>query len=241
MLSPQTIAIVTLILFSSSLVRSSLGFGDALVAMPFLTMLFDSYTAAAFFSMATLSVAIYILWHNWRDVNLGDGWRLIVGGFIGIPLGLTILHNLPESTILMALGIILIGYGLYNLLTPLMPQLKTETYSFVFGFFAGLLGGAYNVHGPPLVVYGSLRRWSPEQFRVTLQSYFLPAGLFVLFGHIRAGSLTIDSLKLCIIVQPAVIGATILGGYLNHRIPHTEFKRIIYVFLVIIGVYMIVP
>jgi hypothetical protein len=31
------------------------------------------------------------------------------------------------------------------------------------------------MNGPPLVIYGALRRWTPERFRATLQGYFLPA------------------------------------------------------------------
>jgi len=43
------------------------------------------------------------------------------------------------------------------------------------------------MNGPPLVVYGTLRRWPPDQFRATLQSYFLPASLAGLGGYWLAG------------------------------------------------------
>ena len=31
------------------------------------------------------------------------------------------------------------------------------------------------MNGPPLAIYGSMRRWSAQHFRATLQGYFLPA------------------------------------------------------------------
>lgn len=43
------------------------------------------------------------------------------------------------------------------------------------------------MNGPPLAVYGSLRRWSPQRFRATLQGYFLPASLVGLGGYIALG------------------------------------------------------
>ena len=43
------------------------------------------------------------------------------------------------------------------------------------GFIAGVTGGAYGMNGPPLVIYGAMRRWSAQHFRATLQAYFLPA------------------------------------------------------------------
>jgi len=47
------------------------------------------------------------------------------------------------------------------------------------------IGGAYGMNGPPLVAYGSLRRWTPpERFRATLQGYFLPARAADLIGWV---------------------------------------------------------
>jgi hypothetical protein len=43
------------------------------------------------------------------------------------------------------------------------------------------------MNGPPLVIYGTLRQWSPEQFRATRQGYFLPAGLLGVGGFWLAG------------------------------------------------------
>ncbi len=39
------------------------------------------------------------------------------------------------------------------------------------------------MNGPPLVVYGGMRRWSPQHFRATLQGYFLPASVIGMAGY----------------------------------------------------------
>jgi hypothetical protein len=43
------------------------------------------------------------------------------------------------------------------------------------------------MNGPPLVIYGSMRRWSPQHFRATLQGYFLPASIIGMSGYRLAG------------------------------------------------------
>ena len=43
------------------------------------------------------------------------------------------------------------------------------------------------MNGPPLVVYGTMRRWSPQHFRATLEGYFLPASLIGMAGYWAAG------------------------------------------------------
>ena len=40
------------------------------------------------------------------------------------------------------------------------------------------------MNGPPLVVYGVLRRWQPAQFRATLQGYFLIASVVGMAGYV---------------------------------------------------------
>src|SRR6266481_2734540 len=94
-----------------------------------------------------------------------------------------VLHYAPESLVKSVLGLVLVGYGVYNLLTPRAPYLQHEKYAFPFGFIAGILGGAYNTSGPPVVIYGTLRRWSPEYFRATMQCYFFFTYLATIAGH----------------------------------------------------------
>jgi hypothetical protein len=43
------------------------------------------------------------------------------------------------------------------------------------------------MNGPPLVIYGTLQRWSPQHFRATLQGYFLPASVLIMAGYWFAG------------------------------------------------------
>ena len=66
-------------------------------------------------------------------------------------------------------------------------ELTDDRQAWLFGLSAGVLGGAYGMNGPPLVVYGALRRWSPEHFRATLQGYFLPASVIGMIGYWAAG------------------------------------------------------
>ena len=44
--------------------------------------------------------------------------------------------------------------------------------AYLFGFVAGVLGAAYNTSGVVITIYATLRDWSPDRFRSTLQSYF---------------------------------------------------------------------
>lgn len=224
-----------IILFISTFIRSAIGFGDGLIAMPLLTMAVGVRTASPVVAFAASTIALAILIGNWRKVHLRSAGRLILASLLGIPFGLVLLRAAPEHVVKSVLGVILILYGLYGLIMPGLPAIKNENLAYVFGFVAGVLGGAYNTNGPPIVIYGTLRRWSPEHFRLTLQSYFFPTGLMIVAGHGLAGLWTPLVVRLYVWAIPVILLAIYAGGKIHNRISQDIFSRIIHAFLVVIG------
>ena len=90
------------------------------------------------------------------------------------------------------------------------------------------------MNGPPLVIYGSLRRWSPQQFRATLQGYFLPASALGMCGFWIAGIWTPTVNRFYLLSLAPVIVATFLGRVINRNINARQF--VVYVHLVLIGI-----
>jgi hypothetical protein len=235
-----TTILVFAILFLSTFIRSALGFGDALIAMPLLALVIGIQVATPLVAMGASTIAFTILLKSWRKVEIKAAWRLVIATWIGIPLGILFLKAAPEILVKSLLGILLMGFGAYNLFVPDLPKLLNEKWAFVTGLIAGILGGAYNTNGPPVVIYGILRRWNPEKFRATLQGYFLPTGLAILITHGLAGMWTTQVVRLYGYSIPVIIGAVLLGEKVNTLIPQGKFDKIIYGFLVVIGVFLII-
>lgn len=231
--------LVITIVFISTLTRSTLGFGDALIAMPLLVTIIGAQTATPLVAFMGFTIAVTILSGNWRDVDIKAAWRLILSSLVGIPLGILLLKGAPERIVSGVLGALLISFGLYNLIAPRLPTLGWNGFAYIFGFVAGILGGAYNTNGPPIVIYGTLRRWPPERFRATLQGYFFPSGILLLTGHALAGLWTREVLQLYGYSLPFILLAVFLGGKFNKSIPRGRFDRFVYAFLVLMGVLLL--
>ena len=231
-----TALLALVILFVATFVRSALGFGDALVAMPLLAMFVSVQTATPLVAFAASTITLVILAGSWRSVDFRAAWRLILSSLVGIPFGLLLLRVAPEFYVKLILGVLLIVYGLYNLFAPELPAVRSEKLAYVFGFVSGVLGGAYNTNGPPMVIYGTLRRWPPEHFRATLQGSLVLTGLMILVGHGATGLWTPLVLTLYIYSLPAILLGVFLGARFNRRIPQKIFSRIVYGFLVGIGI-----
>jgi hypothetical protein len=231
---------VLAILFVSTLIRATLGFGNALLAMPLLALTVGLHTATPLVALASMTIAVLMLWGNWRSIDVRSAWRLILASLFGIPLGLLLLTSVPEHLVKALLGLLLVAFGLYNLFEFRLPTLSGRGSAYLFGFGAGVLGGAYNTNGPPVIIYGMLTGWTPEQFRATLQGYFFTSGILILFGHALAGLWTAAVLRLYLLSLPVVVLAVLLGNLLNRYIPPGRFNRIVYGVLIGMGILLIV-
>src|SRR6202044_3792870 len=132
-------------------------------------------------------------------------------------LGLLLLKTVPESIVKSILGVFIIGFALYSL-TGRKPELHNDRLAPLFGFIAGILGGAYGMNGPPLVVYGVLRRWQPAQFRATLQGYFLIASIAGMAGYAVAGLWTRTVNRYFLLSLPLALIAIFLGHAVHRRV-----------------------
>src|SRR5436309_3333665 len=181
-----TLAVLAVI-FLATLVRSAFGFGEALVAVPLLALLIPVEEAVPLATLVSITVAAIVVAQDWHKIHVRSAGWLVISTLFGIPLGLWLLTAAPEAVVKAILAVVIIGFSSYCLVSRNPYQLRDDRWAWVFGFGAGVLGGAYGMNGPPLVIYGSLRHWSAEQFRATLQGYFLPASLLGMCGYWFAG------------------------------------------------------
>src|SRR5262245_58973902 len=131
---PDLIFPVLVILFISTLARSTFGFGDALIAMPLLALVMGIRPAAPLVALFSTTIALIIAGANWRKIDLKAAWRLILASLVGIPIGLFLLTRAPENMVKGVLGICLILFGLYSLIRPALPSLHQPGWAYGFGF-----------------------------------------------------------------------------------------------------------
>jgi uncharacterized membrane protein YfcA len=231
---------VLAILFLSAFARSMLGFGNALIAMPLLALVVSVQLASPLVALANFATSLTMLLTSRRSIDFRAAWRLLIASLVGMPIGLLFLKTAHESTVKTILGFLLVLIGAYNLIAPKLPKLQSDRPAYAFGLVAGILGGAYNTNGPPVVIYGTLRGWSPQSFRATLQCVFFPTNLMILVGHGLTGLWTPTVLRLFAFGLPLMLLAIYVGGRLNRLVPRGQFNRVVYAFLAVIGLLLVI-
>ncbi|MBU2647016.1 sulfite exporter TauE/SafE family protein [bacterium] len=239
MIDPQTIAIL-LILFVSTFVTSALGFGIGMIAMPLLALIVDVKTAAPLLAMVTGTMTgIYLATHR-HEIDFKSVWRLILSSLPGIPIGLLLLKGGNDSVMKAFLALIIIAFAAYSLFGQTRHTIKSDWPAFGFGFMTGIASGAYNMGGPPLIIFGALKEWPASTFRATIFSIFFPNSILLVSGHFASGLVTESVTRYYLMSLPILIFSIITGGKLTNKIPADRFNRIIQVCLLIIGSILII-
>jgi uncharacterized membrane protein YfcA len=233
-------AIVLPIIFISTVTRSTVGFGDAMIAMPLLAMAVGINVATPLVGLIAVTISITILIKQWRNVHFKSVSMLIISTLLGIPVGILLLKGVYDDVMKLILAIVIIAFSLYKIFKPKLFTLRSDKFAYVFGLLAGVLGGAYNTNGPPVVIYGSLRQWDPVKFRATLQGYFLPTGAMIALGHGIGGLWTQQVLANYLTCMPVVYIAILLGARLNSKIPKGKFDNCVYACLIVIGIILLI-
>lgn len=228
------------IMFAAFFIQSIAGFGSALIAMPFLLMVFsnDPEVARAAFAISAQFGGLYFLWQYRKEWNWRTILPLVAGSLIGIPLGVYIAVLLDKDTFMLLLGIVSIGYALYALSGLTMPELQ-ERWGLFFGMFSGLLHGAYNVGGPPLVMYGVSRRWKPTLFKCNTATMFFVMGIFVIAAHFQQGNVTGEVLQNVLVMIPSMYIAMFLGFSLDRFVKPKPFRIGVSLLLIVVGLTLI--
>lgn len=235
MFADGTLLAILAVVFVATVVRSAFGFGEALIAVPLLALLIPLEVATPLAVLLSVTVACVILAQDWRKIHIRSAWHLLLATLFGIPLGLLLLKRVPEPVIKALLAVLLLAFSTYSLAIRTAPHLSDDRFAWIFGFAAGVLGGAYGMNGPPLVIYGTLRRWTPEHFRATLQGYFLPASVFGLAGYWLTGLWGLEVTRYYVLSLPVAAAAIFLGGVINRRLERRSFLFLIHVGLLLIG------
>lgn len=232
---------VLVVIFIATLIRSTFGFGEALVAVPLLALRLPVQVAAPLAVLVSITVASIVVVQDFRHIHVRSAGWLVVGTLGGIPLGLWLLTAVDAGIVKAILGLVIVSFALYSLRSREPREVHADGIPWVLGcgLVAGVLGGAYGMNGPPLVVYGSLRRWSAAHFRATLQAYFLPASILSMLGYWYAGLWRPEVTRYYLLALPATLVATLLGRVINRRLHGRSYLRYVYCGLLLIGIALV--
>lgn len=262
-MTPTDYALVALVLAGAAFVQSASGFGFALVAVAALPQIIGLESAISLIAAFNLLVSLSTLWLNRGDFSWPRTWPLAVAICATLPIGFWFLKNADGTILIRVLGIILIVVAVMDLrmaavnfwqtrvlktkptrgaaapVDAMTPGVDVQTLPkwsvWPLGLIGGLLGGAFNVSGPPAVAYAYSQPWTKLQIVAVLQTVFLIAGLFRNGLMVTAGDYNAQLFRWILCSIPAALVAIWLGKKLLDRLPKNLLKLLVFTFILVMG------
>lgn len=238
--SPGTLLGLLAILSVSAVMSGLSGFGFSAIGALCLwllpptlgvPLLMTLSSANQFMSLGQLKADLRPVREWWPE---GPGPYLL-GGLAGVPLGLSILHALPTTTLMAVFGGLLLTYATYSMVRPERPPAGVGGWRapVLVGFAGGVIGGFTAFPGAAVVIWTGLRRLPKSESRAIVQPYILGLQLISLallaIQHPETFGRTYWTLlAFCV---PVVLPSTLLGVRLYKSLSDINFRRVAFMLL----------
>jgi uncharacterized membrane protein YfcA len=237
---PDTWSMLGLVLAGAALaglVQGLSGFAFSLVAMGVWAWALPPQVAAPLAVFGALLGQLV----SFASVRTGFEFRriapLVVGGIVGVPIGVFLLHNADPLRFKLAIGVFLTVYGLYGLLTsaPRTIVWGGRGADAFAGLLGGVLGGLAGMSGTVPAIWTQLRGWKRDLRRATMQVYNTAMHVTTLTVYSRTGTLDATTLHLFVLVAPAMLIPSYFGTRLYGRFSEQMFSRVVFALLLASG------
>jgi uncharacterized membrane protein YfcA len=154
---------------------------------------------------------------------------MVVGAYLGMPLGLVVLSTVSERVLRFALGVaVLIAVVLLAMDVRLRAGRHTDATA---GFLSGVLNTSLSTNGPPLVFALQARRMGAAEFRASITAVFALSNVFAVTLFVATGKVTRAGLVAAAFAAPALLLAQAIGFPLRHHIHGQRFRVLVLVLL----------
>lgn len=222
--------------FLGGLVNGIAGFGAALVAMPLIAPFIDLSTAVTACTLVVLILNCQVGWHFRRDIQKHYVKGIFIGAIPGVILSSVLLRHVSESHLLAGMGLFLLGYGLFNLLSGTSAaKILSPVWSYVSGFASAALGMAFGFNGPPLAAYLASSGCDAKALKGTLGAGFIITGAFIVLAKFMEGLFTGTVVIGALISVPAVLIGSRAGIWVSSFLNEAQYRKILYLGIALMG------
>lgn len=235
------LALVGAVFLAAGAVKGVSGMGLPTLSMALLGLFMPPAAAAALMVLPSLLTNIaQCVGPHWRALTrrLWPMWLGLVAAALVSPLDL----GAPGALARVALGAVLVVYGVWGLARPALPDpgRHASPVGALAGILSGLLTAATGVFVMPLVPYLQSLRLAKDEMIQALGLSFTVATvtLAIRLGNIGPGAGSFDLAGFAVALATAFLGMW-MGARLRHRLEPVAFQRALYGVFVVLGVIMV--
>jgi len=228
-----------LVFMAGFAIRNLAGFGAIL--LPALALFLPLAIVVPVVTLMAVLSSIGIAVRHRDEISWGDLRPLVPFSLIGVAIGLYLFDRLSDAVLVDALGVFVIGFGLYSLLRSSGPAGSRRWPRWVvvgpLSTAAAVVGTAFGgMAGPLYAVYLEWLQLAKGPFRATMSAILVALGTLRGLGYLSLGYFDRDTLLLSAMAIPSALVGLAIGARLHARATPEGFRRMVAVLLVIAGI-----
>lgn len=217
--------------FIAALARGFSGFGGALIFVPLASAAIGPQAAAPILLVIDGIAQLALLKNAWREANRREVGTMALGALVGIPLGAGILSYVDATHLRWAIAALTVAM-LALLISGWRYHGKPTTPTTIgVGFAAGILSGAVQAAGPPVVAYWLGGSNSALVVRANIILFFFCTSVVAAISYLAAGLLGLDVLLLAALAIPGYALGMFLGTRMFRLAGERMFRRACFVLI----------
>lgn len=234
---------LSIIVFWSSIIHGSIGFGFGMIATPLVAMYTDIQTAITYLLLPTMTVNIVSILNEGKFFEaLKKFWFIIFLMVFGSALGTFLLVFSNSEFFKLLLAFIILVYLVQSFVkieaSFISKHPKASTYG--LGILGGLLSGLTNVVAPLMIIYTLELKYSRKDTIQLSNLCFLFTKMGQLTVFLYFGTYSSDTFSGSMIAVLVVFVGMFLGIKINKKIDAKFYTKILKVLLFIIACMLIV-
>lgn len=233
--------ILFIICFVGSMIQGITGFGYAIFALTLLPFFIPFKTAVVAVSILAMLMTSSMAYKLREHIDKRVIAIPLIASIVGRSIGVYAFNRFETGFLVNILGIILISISVWMFYFADKLKIKEGKGRALFaGLASGLLGGMFNMGGPPLVIYFFGIYKDKLAYNATLQTIFSIGGMYTVFLHFLSGNITSDVLGLSVIGLASVILGSSVGLIIFSKVNKGFVGKFISVFICIMGFFLFI-
>ncbi len=217
--------------FVAALARGFSGFGGALIFVPLVSAVFSPQVAAPILMLVDGVLQLTLMKNAWRIGARREVGIMALGALAGIPLGVLALKHLDP---------VQLRWGISGLTVAMLALLMSgwryhgqprRPLTAGVGFLSGLLSGAIQAGGPPVVAYWLGGGNAAATMRANIILFFFCTSIASGLTYLAAGLLDAGIVILALAAMPGYALGLFIGTRMFRLASERSFRRACYLLI----------
>jgi uncharacterized protein len=215
--------------FAGAFVSGLAGFAFSAVAGGILLHVLQPLEAVPLMMACSVGVQATNLWALRKTIRWKDSLMLVLGGLLGVPIAVWLLHTTDATTFREGFGLAVAFYAAYMLFRPSLTYLQQMNQS------RNALVGLTAMPGALPTIWCDMHGVPKNQQRALVQPFIAAMQLFALALMLMRHDLSSKVFVDLLLSIPALLAGSVLGIFAFRYVNDATFRRIVLIVLLVSG------